>query len=75
MQFYLLCSINKHFSTRAAKHLGIFNLTEKHVKNLKGLLFLTTFYSVVALSISINLAFDTNKIRLLIKESLFIRHD
>ena len=68
----------RHFFTRAAEHMGISNLTEKRVKNMKE--------SAVSdhplqcdCAISFDdfdvLASDTNNFRLLIKESLLIKRD
>ena len=68
----------RHFFTRAAEHMGISNLTEKRVKNVK--------QSAVSdhqlqCDCSINfddfdiLASETNNFRLLIKESLLIMRD
>ena len=68
----------RHFFTRAAEHMGISNLTEKRVKNVKQL---AVSDHLLQCDCSINfddfdiLASETNNFRLLIKESLLIMRD
>ena len=68
----------QHFFTRAAQHMGISNLTEKRVKNVKQS---AVSDHLLQYDCSINfgdldiLASETNNFRLLIKESLLIMHD
>ena len=68
----------RHFFTRAAEHMGISNLTEKQVKNMKELavsnhrLQCNCVISFDDFDVS---ASDTNNFRLLIKESLLIKRD
>ena len=65
----------RHFFTRAAEHMGISNLTEKRVKNVKQS---AVSDHLLQCDCSINfddfdiLASETNNFRLLIKESLLI---
>ena len=67
-----------HFSTRAAEHMVIFNLTGKHLKCVKQS---ALSDHILECNCSINLdhfdilASDANKFRLLIKESLLIKRD
>ena len=67
----------QHFFTRAAEHMGISNLTEKRVKNVKQSAvsdhLLQCDYSIFD-DFDI-LASETNNFRLLIKESLLIMRD
>ena len=66
------------FFTRAAEHLGIFNLTEKHLKCVKES---AVSDHLLECNCSIDfdhfdiLASDANRFRLLIKESLLIKRD
>ena len=68
----------RHFFTRAAEHIGISNLTEKRVKNVKQS---AVSDHLLQCDCSINfdvfdiLASETNNFRLLIKESLLIMRD
>ena len=68
----------RHFFTRAAEHMGISNLTEKCVKNVKQS---AVSDHLLQCDCSINfddfdiLASETNNFRLLIKESLLIMRD
>ena len=68
----------RHFFTRAAEHMGISNLTEKRVKNVKQS---AVSDHLLQCDCSINfddfdiLASETNNFRLLIKESLLIMRD
>ena len=68
----------QHFFTRAAEHMGISNLTEKRVKNVKQS---AVSDHLLQCDCSINfddfdiLASETNNFRLLIKESLLIMRD
>ena len=68
----------RHFFTRAAEHLGISNLTEKRVKNVKQS---AVSDHLLQCDCSINfddfdiLASETNNFRLIIKESLLIMRD
>ena len=68
----------RHFFTRAAEHMGIFNLTEKRVKSVKQS---AVSDHLLQCDCSINfddfdiLASETNNFRLLIKESLLIMLD
>ena len=68
----------QHFFTRAAEHMGISNLTEKRVKNVKQS---AVSDHLLQWDCSINfddfdiLASETNYFRLLIKESLLIMRD
>ena len=68
----------RHFFTRAAEHMGISNLTGKRVKNVKESA-ISDHLLQCDCKIDFNdfdiLASDTNRIRLLIKESLFIKRD
>ena len=67
-----------HFFTRAAEHMGFSNLTRKRLKSVKQS---TISDHLLQCKCSIEfdhfdiLAFDTNKFRLLIKESLLIKLD
>ena len=69
---------NCHFFTRAAEHMGISNLTGKCLKSVKQsaisdhLLECNCWIDFDHFDI---LAFDANKFRLLIKESLLIKRD
>ena len=68
----------RHFFTRAAEHMGISNLTEKRVKNVK-----PSAVSDHLLQCDCSISFDdfdilaseSNNFRLLIKESLLIKRD
>ena len=68
----------RHFFPRAAEHMGISNLTGKRVKNVKESAIsdhllqcdCTTDFDHFDI-----LASDTNSFRLLIKESLLVKHD
>ena len=68
----------RHFFTRTAEHIGISNLTEKRVKNMK-----ESAVSDHRLQCDCAIRFDdfdvlasdTNNFRLLIKESLLIKRD
>ena len=66
----------QHFFTRAAQHMGIFNLTEMQVKNMKESA-VSDHHLQCDCIISFGnfdvLACDTNNFRLLIKESLLIK--
>ena len=68
----------RHFFTRAAEQIGIYNSREKHVKNVKES---ATFDHPFQCGCLINFNhFDildshTNKIRLLTMESMLIKHD
>ena len=68
----------RHFFTRAAEHMGISNLTEKRVKNVKQS---AVSDHLLQCDCSINfddfdiLASETKNFRLLIKESLLIMRD
>ena len=68
----------QHFFTRAAEHMGISNLTEKRVKNVKQS---AVSDQLLQCDCSINfdnfdnLASETNNFKLLIKESLLIMRD
>ena len=68
----------QHFFTRAAKHMGISNLTSKRVKNAKES---TVSDRLLQCNCTIDfdhfdvLASDINSFRLLIKESLLIKHE
>ena len=68
----------RHFFTRAAEHMGISNLTEKRVKNVKQSAvsdhLLQCDCSIIFDDFDI-LASETNNFRLLIKESLLIMCD
>ena len=68
----------RHFFTKAAEHMGISNLTEKRVKNMKESAVsdhhLQCDY-VISFGDFDVLASDTNNFRLLIKESLLIKRD
>ena len=67
-----------HFSTRAAEHMGIYSLTEKHLKSVKKS---AVFDHLLECDCSVDfdrfdiLTPDANKLRLLIKESLLIKFD
>ena len=68
----------QHFFTRAAEHMGISNLTEKQVKNVKELVVSDHCLQcdcVINFDNFDVLASDTNIFRLLIKESLLIKQD
>ena len=68
----------RHFFTRAAEHMGISNLTEKRVKNVKQS---AVSDHLLQCDCSINfddfdiLASEANNFRLLIKESMLIMRD
>ena len=68
----------RHIFTRAAEHKGIFNLTGKRLKSVKQS---AVSDHLLEYNCSIDfdhfdiLAYDTNKFRLLIKESLLIKRD
>ena len=68
----------RHFFTRPSEHMGISYLTSKRVKNVKES---TVSDHLLQCNCSIDfdhfdlLASDTNSFRLLIKESLLIKHD
>ena len=68
----------RYFFTRAAEHMGISNLTEKRVKNMKESA-VSDHHLHCDYVISFDdfdvLATDTNKFRLLVKESLLIKRD
>ena len=68
----------RHFFTRAAEHMGISNLTEKRVKNVKESA-ISDHLLQCGCSIKFDdfdiLASETNNFRLLIKESLLIKRD
>ena len=66
------------FFTRAAEHMGISNLTEKQVKNIKESAVSDDRLQcdcVISFDDFDVLASDTNNFRLLIKESLLIKRD
>ena len=68
----------RHFFTRAAEHMGISNLTEKRVKNMKESAVSDHRLQcdcVISFDDFDVLASDTNNFRLLIKESLLIKRD
>ena len=68
----------RHFFTRALEHVGISNLTEKRLKCVKQSAVSDHLFKCNC-SIDFDhfdiLASDTNKFRLVIKESLFIKRD
>ena len=69
---------NCHFFTRAAEHMGIFNLTEKHLKCVKEPAVSDHLFECNCL-IDFDhfdiLASDTSRFRLFIKENLLIKSD
>ena len=68
----------RHFFTRAAKHMGISNLTSKRVKNVKESAvsdYLLQCNCAIDFDHFDVLASDTNSFRLLIRESLLIKRD
>ena len=66
-----------HFFTRAAEHMGVSYLTGKHLKSVKQPAISNPLLEYNC-SIDFNhfdvLAFDKNKFKLLVKESLLIKH-
>ena len=68
----------RHFYTRAAEHMGISNLTGKRLKNVKQS---AIFDHLLQCNCTINfddfsiLATDCNKFKLLLRESLSIKHE
>ena len=67
-----------HFFTKAAEHMGISNLTGKHLKSVKQSTVsdhLFEYNCSIDFDHSDILASDTKKLRLLIKESLLIKRD
>ena len=75
---FLSMKTYRHFFTRAAEHMGISNLTSKRVKNVKES---AVSDHLLQCNCAIDfdhfdvLASDTNRFRLLIKESLLIKRD
>ena len=68
----------QHFFTRAAEHKGVSNLTGKRVKNMKESAVsnhLLQCDCIIDFDHFDILASDTNNFRLLIKESMLIKHD
>ena len=68
----------RHFYARPAEHMGIFNLTVKHLKNFKQS---ATSDHPLQFNCTINfdnfdiLAAESNKFKLLLRESLLIKRD
>ena len=63
--------------TRVAEHMGIFNLTRKHLKNVKKLAIsehLLQCNCAIKFDDFSILATDSNKFRLLLRDSLLIKH-
>ena len=74
----LMVKLTDTFFTRAAEHTGISNLTGKRVKNVKESAIsdhLLQCNCAIDFDHFHVLASDTNTFRLLIKESLLIKHD
>ena len=68
----------RHFFTRAAEHMGISNLSIKHLKCVKQSAVLDRLLEcncLIDFYLFDILASDANKFRLLIKENLLIKHD
>ena len=68
----------RHFLTRVSEHTGTSNLTGKRIKNAKELAIsdhLLQCESPITFDDFDYLASDSNKFKLLIKESVFIKHD
>ena len=63
-----------HFYTRAAEHMGISNLTERRLKTLNSLQYLTIYYTISFDDFSV-LATDYRKFKLPLRKSLLIKHE
>ena len=67
-----------HFYTRAAEHMKISNFTGKYLKNIKQSVIsdhLLQYNCAINFDDFSILATDCNKFKLLLRESLFIKHD